>query len=60
MIRSQIDVLISSLGYKEGFISELYSALLIQHLERLLDGGDADFLKDARLFAALLRRSEKN
>ena len=60
MIQSQIDVLISSLGYREGFIPELFSALLIQHLEGLLDDGDADFLKDARLFAALLRRSERN
>ena len=60
MIRSQIDVLISSRGYREGFLSELFSSLLIQHLELLLDGNDEDFLKDARSFASLLERSERN
>ncbi len=56
MIRSQIDVIISSLGHQDAFISALFSSLLMQHLESVLDGNEEDFERDASSFAALLER----
>ncbi len=54
MIRSQIDVIISSLGFQDTFIASLFSSLLIQHLESMLDEGNEDFIADAEAFASLL------
>ena len=58
MIESQIDVLISSLGSDDRFLSQLFSALLMQHLERQLDGDEEDFMRDASLFAVLFAKHE--
>ena len=54
MIKSQIDVIISSLGFNDNFLSQLFSSLLLQHLELLLEGEEADFRQDAASFAGLL------
>ena len=60
MIQSQIDVLMSSLGIDDRFISMLFSSLLLQHLEEILEGGSDDLSLDASSFAALLGKREKN
>ena len=54
MIRSQIDVIITSLGYNDAFLAALFSSLLLQHLESVLDGNEENFRKDAISFSALL------
>ncbi len=54
MIKSQIDVIITSLGHSDLFISSLFSSLLLQHLESVLEGGEEDFKEDAKAFASLL------
>ena len=54
MLRSQTDVIISSLGKDDAFLSSLFAALLLQHLESILEGGNEDFRKDAEAFAALI------
>lgn len=58
MIRSQIDVIIASLGYQNAFLSSLFSSLLMQHLESVLDGNEEDFMSDAASFAALLTSTQ--
>ena len=60
MIQSQIDVLISSLGVDDKFLSLLFSSLLLQHLEAILEGGNDDFSRDAASFASLLAAYRKN
>lgn len=60
MIQSQIDVLISSLGVDDKFLSLLFSSLLLQHLEVMLEGGSDDFSRDAASFASLLAAYRKN
>ena len=60
MIQSQIDVLISSLGVDDKFLSLLFSSLLLQHLEAILEGGNDDFSRDAASFASLLAGYRKN
>ena len=54
MIRSQIDVIMSSIGHPDAFLSSLFSALLLEHLEAVLAGEDEDFRADAAAFAAFL------
>ena len=54
MIQSQIDVLMASMGKDDKFLSMLFSSLLLQHLEAMLDGGNDDFSRDAEAFASLL------
>ena len=54
MLRSQTDVIISSLGKEDPFLSSLFAALLLQHLESILEGGNEDFRKDAEAFASLI------
>ena len=54
MIQSQIDVLMSSLGVGDRFLPLLFSSLLLQHLESILDGGSDDFSGDAAAFARLV------
>ena len=60
MIQSQIDVLISSLCVDDKFLSLLFSSLLLQHLEAILEGGNDDFSHDAASFASLLAGYRKN
>ena len=57
MIQSQTDVILSSLGTDNPFLSSLFSSLLLQHLERMLEGEEGDFSRDAASFAALLEKS---
>ena len=54
MIESQIDVLISSLGYQDQFLSSLFSSLLLQKLESELEGNHEDIEDYAKRFAMLL------
>ncbi len=58
MIKSQIDVIINALGYQNAFLSSLFTALLLQHLESVLEGNEEDFRKDASSFAALLTSTQ--
>ncbi len=58
MIKSQIDVIITSLGYSNSFLSSLFSSLLLQHLASVLEGNEEDFRKDAASFAALLTSTQ--
>ena len=58
MIRSQIDVIINSLGYQDTFISSLFASLLLLHLESILDGGEEDFIEDSESFAELLNHMD--
>ena len=60
MIRSQIDVIMTSLHHTDPFLSSLFSSLLIEHLESVLAGGDEDFGKDAAAFARMLDRMDKS
>lgn len=57
MIHSQIEILISSLGKDDKFLSSLFSSLLLEHLESILEGDEEDFKKDAENFAAILSRN---
>ena len=54
MIESQIDVIISSLGYQDRFLSSLFSSLLLQKLESELGESHEDIEGYAEQFAALL------
>ncbi len=54
MLHSQIDVIMASLKKREPFLSSLFTALLLQHLESVLEGNVEDFRKDAEGFARLL------
>ena len=56
MIESQIDVIMSALGYSDRFLSSLFSSLLLQHLEKILSGDDASCAEDASSFAAFLEK----
>ena len=59
MIESQIDVLISSLGYQDQFLSSLFSSLLLQKLESELEGNHEDIEDRAKRFAMLLGKLEE-
>lgn len=54
MIRSQVDVIMASLGESNAFLSSLFSALMMQHLEAVLRGEDADIVGEAAAFASLI------
>lgn len=54
MIKSQIDVIMTRLGYSDPFLSALFSSLLLQHLESVLEGNDVDFNNDAASFASFI------
>ena len=47
-----------ALGYQNAFLSSLFSSLLMQHLESVLDGNEEDFMSDAASFAALLTSTQ--
>ena len=59
MIESQIDVLISSLGYQDQFLSSLFSSLLLQKLESELEGNHEDIEGCAKRFAMLLGKLDE-
>ena len=54
MIESQIEVLISSKGFQDRFLSSLFSSLLLQMLESELEGNHEDIEEAAWNFAKLL------
>ena len=54
MIESQIDVIISSLGYTDSFLSSLFASLLLQKLESELEGNHEDIEDCARQYARVL------
>ena len=58
MIESQIDVLISSLGYQDQFLSSLFSSLLLQKLESELEGKHEDIEEYAKRFATMLATTD--
>ena len=59
MIESQIDVLISSLGYQDQFLSSLFSSLLLQKLESELEGNHEDIEDCTKRFAMLLGKLDE-
>ena len=59
MIESQIDVIISSLGYSDRFLSMLFSSLLLQKLENELEENHEDIEEYAKEFASFLSDTEE-
>ena len=57
MIKSQIDVIMTALGYSDQFLSSLFTSLLLMHLEALLYGEEENFEDDAESFASLLEQN---